>query len=256
MRLARNPIPAPLPLLAVLAAAGCSSDTGRSRVDFDVELQGVRSEGTITTDDGWSVTLTEARLYVGAVYFFEGEPLFARRRAEALPLELARWLFTIPEASAHPGHYVEGEALADMLAANTVDLLGPAVTLGRANGVTGSYNSLRLELGRSDALSGHTALVAGRAEKGGLVVEFTGTVDRDAPIAGVAFGAEIEASDGKAHIDVDLAEWVRRIDFAAVPRAPGEVSPLQVGTQAHNALTRGVENTSAFHLSWVRAGGE
>jgi hypothetical protein len=223
--------------ITLALAASCGSDTGRSRVDFEVQISGLNHRGPLANEHGWQIELSEAQLHVGPLYFFEGEPLFAR---------VVRELFTIPSAHAHPGHYVEGEALADLLTGRTVDLLGEPVLLGRADGVTGEYNSVRVGLARADDLENHTAELAGTATKDGVTIPWRGTVDLEETVEGVAFGAEVAASNGYVHLDIDLLEWVRRIDFALV--TGGAIEP---GTQPHNALLRGVNNTSAFRFNWV-----
>ncbi|MFY0580878.1 hypothetical protein ACN28S_47500 [Cystobacter fuscus] len=53
-------------------------------------------------------------------------------------------------------------------------------------------------------------------------------------------------------ITVDLNTWLGRIDFATVSPADAEgVSTFPTGSQAMNALVRGVEDTGAYVVTWV-----
>ncbi|MFZ5444264.1 MAG: hypothetical protein ACOZQL_29980 [Myxococcota bacterium] len=66
-------------VLAALLGAGCIQTTGGELVSFDVRASGdpaVVSGGPLTfaTPKGWSVTLTRARLTVGALYFNQQNP--------------------------------------------------------------------------------------------------------------------------------------------------------------------------------------
>lgn len=232
---------------ALLCTLACGSDTARSRINFEVTAGGLSQGGPVTTESGWTVELSTAELSVASLYFFEGEPLFAR--VDRRPMHERLLGLVIGTAHAHPGHYVEGEALADLLEPVTLDLLAPDQRLGQANGVSGAYNSVRVVLKPAATLENHTARMAGTATKDGVTVRFTAHLDLDQAIEGVAFGADLEASGGEVHLAVDPAEWVRRIDFGTLDAT--QVVELQDGTQPYNAFTRGVENTAAFHFSWI-----
>lgn len=232
---------------ALLCTLACGSDTARTRIDFAVEAGALAHDGPITTVGGWTVELSTAELSVAGLYFFEGEPLFAR--VDRRPMHQRLLGMVIGTAYAHPGHYVEGEALADLLQPVTLDLLAPDQRLGQANGVSGAYNSVRVVLKPAAALDNHTARIAGTATKDGVTVRFTASLNLDKAIEGVAFGADLEASGGKVHLAIDPAEWVRRIDFGTLDTTQ-EVE-LQEGTQPYNAFIRGVENTAAFHFTWI-----
>lgn len=205
----------------------CGSDTGRTRVEFDVEIGGLGGAGPFENEHGWSVTLTEAKIDTGPLYFYEGAPLFTRV-----------WDWMVPSAYAHPGHYVEGDALGDFLESATIDLLASEpVLVGRGDGVTGSYNSVRFE--------GRTAQVSGTATKDGNTVEFEGTFTLEGPIEGIAFGAEV-TKNGRVQLLIDEHEWVRRVDFSLLTTLD-----FQRGTQPFSAFERGVEKAGAYQFSWM-----
>lgn len=240
-------LPAVLAALLTPGLAGCGEEAGPARVTFEVEVQGKGSAG-LANDHGYSVTLTRASLHLGPVYFYSGEPLFTRRGGEAWPWRLARAALGIGTAHAHPGHYQEGDALAEVLSTGSFDLLAakPA-RLGTAAGVTGAYRSAQVNL--SPAPSGHTVEVAGSASKGSHQVTFSATLDLSEKVKGIAFGAEVGASPGLVRVEVDLARWLELVDFSKL----GGAGPVTFGkgSQADNALQRGVTNTAAFIPSWM-----
>ncbi len=211
----------------LLLLAGCG-DTGQNRITLALTVSGenVRS----TNESGWDVTISEAKLRMGPIRFYEGEPLFSWR-------SLRQWV--VADAYAHPGHYVEGEALAEMLEVQSFDLLGAPVLLS-AQGVTGSYRSAEVDV-PTDAL-----IVAGTATKNGVSKNFSATLTEGFSVKGISFGAEVTGTQGAVELRVDLARWVERIHFDGL-----DEGPLMPGSQAHNALIRGANNTSAFQFEWT-----
>ncbi len=207
--------------IAVAVPLACGDDTGRSRTTFDVDVAGVGSAST--NDHGWSVELTRAEMRLGELAFYEGEPLFSWRD-----------LVGIRSAFAHPGHYMEGDALAELLDAKDFDLLADVpVVYGTANGVTGDYNSAEVRVER--------VTIEGTATKGDRVVTFSADVALDADVVGIAFGAPVRRTSGRVELRVDLATWLARADFA-----DAEDGVLVPESQPHRALLRGLVNTSSF----------
>ena len=228
-------------LAALLLAVGCGQ-SAPARVAFDLEVAGGGAK-ELPNDHGYVVTLSRATLHLDAVHFFSGEPLFAGRQEGLL-----RWVIGV--AYAHPGHYQEGSAMAELLQGATVDLLGKPRILGRASGVTGSYRSARVSLASAGDNGGHLAMAAGSAVKGNHEVNFTLNMDGSLEVAGVAASTTMERAGPTAvRLVVDLKRWVERIDFAKLAGGSQPVE-LKAGTQAHNAFVRGVGNTSAFGFSW------
>jgi hypothetical protein len=167
---------------------GCGDDTtGRTRVRFDVRARGV--DTTFTTSRGWSVRVTEARVSLGPLRWYEGPPIFALRWWErALGVSVAH---------AHPGHYVPGAALADMLAPRVVDLTAGAVVLSAADGVTGPAQSAHMELQPPPA-GGDTAtvFVRGEATLASQRVRFRGSLALALNLEGVTAPATSTAPRG------------------------------------------------------------
>lgn len=218
-------------LLASLAACG---GTGRSRRTFPVEI--AAKLPTAPNDFGWAVTLERASVGVGPVRFFTGKVAIARR------FDLSS-LF-IGTAYAHPGHYMQGEALAELLTTAEVDLLGAPVELGIAEAVTGEYGSLQLTLGNPGAT------LAGTATKDGTTVRFvTSAVTPPTPLEGVAFERDLQTELGAVRIEVEIAKWLRRMDFSKAPVVDG-LATVDSG-EALNGFERGIEDTSAYLVTWI-----
>lgn len=228
----------------LLLAAACAG-TGEQRTSFPLEAAGIDPAEAVTGDLGWTVTLETARMGLGPVYFFEGDPLFARRTI---------WdrLLGIRVAHAHPGHYQQGEALAQLLEAAQVDLMSPSpARLGTVEGVTGAYRSA--SVGIHPPATGPTIELAGTATREDDAVEFVARLDLDLDVEGIAFEKDVDGSPGRVRIGIDVNRWLLRADFADLA---GEESSVELveGTQPWNALVRGVDNTSAYVFEWIEEG--
>lgn len=242
-------------LLAALLLAGC--DTGQQRRTFPVEVTALPLTGP--NEKGWTVEPESLRVSMAPVRFFEGRVLLSERRK---PRFDAWALLGVGTAWAHPGHYVPGDALGELLKeAVVVDLLAAEPTvLGEANAVTGSYGSLELTLPRTtfeapnpnERLAGESVRLVGTATgPEGQRLRFDASVKLNKPVEGIRFEKELGEEPGRVRIAVDLGKWLGRIDFGTVQApAEGETASFIEGTQAHNALVRGVEDTSAYVVTW------
>ncbi|MCY1040945.1 hypothetical protein OV208_06395 [Corallococcus sp. bb12-1] len=239
-------------MAATLMCLGCGDDTKTEaeRRTFNVSMTSIAP--TAPNEHGWTVTPEAVHLSVGTVRFFEGRVLLSQAPR-------FHWYSLIGgTANAHPGHYVPGDALGEVLKVQTVDLLATGGSLlGEANAVTGSYGSLELTLATptdaQNVLGGHQVHVRGTASHTeGATVHFDATVDLPKAIEGVRFERELKQEPGAVSIAVDLGKWLSRINFAtaSLPDAAG-VSTFPADSQAQNALVRGVEDTSAYVVTWV-----
>ncbi|MCC7380766.1 MAG: hypothetical protein IT384_02995 [Deltaproteobacteria bacterium] len=237
-------ITAAVTALITLAAAGCGETEERIRVDLTLKAEGRR--GALLTTRGWAISLEQAQLHAGPVRFFEGAPLFGQ---SAPPRRWYQWLApaVISSAHAHPGHYVPGEALGDVLATTTIDLLAPTPThLGAGDGVSGRYNSAEIALSPAADLGAACARISGVATKGGRSISFSTAVAGPETIRGIAFGAEVSAA-ASVVLTVDLDAWIARIDFDALPAGTATVAfPPQ--TQGYNAFQRGLVSSAAYQF--------
>lgn len=135
--------------LALGALVACGDPAATSGARFTLAARMDLETKTTTTRSNWNVELTRAQIAVGALHFFTGEPLGARyapSRPKSVLAQVGRtlgeWVF-IREAHAHPGHYVEGEALGELLTPVTIDLLAGSSPLGDADATSGLYRSAR-----------------------------------------------------------------------------------------------------------------
>lgn len=216
-------------LLLVVACGG----TERTRRSFPVEV--TAKSAALVTDSGWAVTLTKATLHLEALRFFEGKVALARR---------APWwrALVVSDAWAHPGHYVPGEALGELVAPLDVDLLATApLSWGTASAVTGDYGSAQVTLG------GAGLVLEGVATKDTARVEFSTAFLPPAALEGVRFEQVMTTAAGTVQVLVDLQAVLSRVDFAAVGSG---AKPLDPSSPAYNGLGRGVEDTTAWVLAW------
>lgn len=242
-----------LPAVLVLALlAGCG--TGAQRRTFPVEMTAQPMTGP--NERGWTVTLESAHVSVGPVRFYEGRVLLSSWWPRFEPYALIGGT-----AWAHPGHYVPGDALGELLNTGRVDLLAAQpMVLGEASAVTGDYGSMELTLPTATASSDAEGVLQGRAIRirgvathtDGRAVRFDAAMDLQKPIQGIRFERALEMETGRVRITVDLRKWLGRIDFATASQVDaGGVSTFPTESQAMNALVRGVEDTSAYVVTWV-----
>ncbi|MBL8951746.1 MAG: hypothetical protein JNK82_13270 [Myxococcaceae bacterium] len=205
---------------------GCGGVEHRRRT-FPVEAGSQPITGT--NDFGWSVNVATAKVRVEAVRFYTGKVLITRE------WRFDPYVLIGGSAWAHPGHYVAGEALGELLTPVDVDLLAPApVELGVAQAVTGDYGSLEL------TVTG--AQVTGTATKGAQTVTFDSTAySPEKALEGVKFEKVLRDEEGRVHLDVKLSTWLARIDFA---------TPFTANGEAYNGFVRGIQDTSAYEVSW------
>lgn len=220
--------------LSLLALCACGG-TERSRVTYPVTVSG--GAASITTDSGWSVSLTKATAHLAAVRFFEGEVLLSRAPQPPWWRSLV-----ISTAYAHPGHYVPGEALGELIAPLDADLLSTApVSWGTADGLTGKQGSLQLTF----AAGGLE--VEGTASNGGLSVPFSASFTPPAEIDGVRSEHVVGKTEPGVDVRVDLSVIFSRVDFSQVGSS---ASPLDPTSPAFNGYGRGIEDTSAWVVTW------
>jgi hypothetical protein len=275
--------------LAGASAAGCSTSsdgtsgtTGRAvALETHIEIRGDLTQAKENAL-GWKVALSRAYLSVGALYYYSGDPVLSfdgalrHRRANTWA-----WLAGLLEkpAWAHPGHYIEGAAMGQMLEPETVDLLGGPVDLADGDGVTGTVNSAKFtwqspprgEL--ASKLDGHVVLAEGTATQGNTTIRFLAQADADqvhdgsdkAEVAGCAFGskpgdvgADVD-DDGTVTLTLDPRVWFDQVDFAYVapdasdapkPDADGVVDIA--GTLAWQGFVRGVKKGTAYEFSYAK----
>jgi len=228
----------------------CGDDTtGRRRITFDVYARGMHLAGDTST--GWQVRVESAFVVVGPLRWYEGAPLFGRR---SLGWGGVAW--------AHPGHYVPGGALADIGTRALVDLTSTVpISLGRANGVSGTARSAHIELHPPEedlgparaALEGQTLVLRGTAQRGDARVRFRAALRVDVNIEGIPASASLDGAPGRWEVGIDVLRWLDRVDFSMLPppAEPDGVSNFPEEGQPSNALYRGVVSGAAYRFRWI-----
>ncbi len=216
-------------------ACVADGDDGRTRASFTVHVGGAFADD-IVSNDGDRITLSVARLSLGALAFFEGDALFASSAAA-----LRDSLLSFSSAHAHPGHYTPGEALADMGEVGVIDLLGGGVD-AVADGLTGPYGTVTVPLTAADEASA-TLTLRGTFAREQNESTFVAVLPFATVVEGVPADFSIEDGD-RIELAISLAELVRRVDFRALPT----VDPIDLVAedQAKNALERALASQTTY----------
>jgi hypothetical protein len=227
-----------LALALALAVGGCADTIGAQRVTFAVEAAGVERDAaqplTFTTDQGWSVTLTEARVALGPLYLNTLAPLEADRRS---PLRRSLEDFLLPSAHADgESHLGAGRVVGEVTTQVEVDALNPAFAAIPGGGDGVAEPSLTAEAwlyNRDGALGGAAVRVAGTAHRDDQDVTFEGALVIDQAL--VAAGGSLDqarkvrgiparltlAQGGVLRVRVDPRGWFDGADFRELTTGPG-----------------------------------
>jgi hypothetical protein len=252
---------------SVLSACGddAENNTAQKRVKLTLRAEAPPlARAPFTNAYGWTITLSKAELALGAVYFFDGEPIFSRYsrpRPEPLPQRVAH-LF-VGEAHAHPGHYIAGNALGEMLTSSSLNLLGEGVVLGTGDGVSATYRSGRVTFPETvagteaAALDGNIAVLEGVATKEGKNVGFRLSAaradlfdaDSEARVEGVSVSPEAEVTgDSTIVLTIDTRKFLDQAEFDGLPEGTTPVDLPRDSDAAENFL-RGVRSGPAYVFS-------
>lgn len=250
-----------------MALAGCAAEEA-PRVELPVRVDCSEVTGAaaaVTTDLGYEVTVTDARLALGGLVFTVAGEAHTASLLESLSDML------VPRALAHPGHYQGGEVTGELpgdFALRCAEDEGRE--LGLATLIVGTYTASNFDFERgstavgldaSDALVGHTAWIAGTATRGEDSVDFTIVIDSplDRQLVGAPFEAVIgaEASGTLAFRfepldDLEGDTLFDTVDFVALDTdADGEllIAPdLAEVEDAYNALRRTFQTHDHFRV--------
>lgn len=185
------------------AIASCETAREAPRVERPIVVDGSHVVG-VTTDLGFEVKLTEARLAIADLQFTTAGELHTARVTPGIGR-----LF-VSSAHAHPGHYEGGELIGEAKGRFFVDWLDDdGAEIATATLITADYTSANFTfargqddsgLGEGDPLLGHTAVVGGIARKDEFELAFTFVVDspEDRLLVGAPFEATIaDDEDGE-----------------------------------------------------------
>jgi hypothetical protein len=228
--------------------SACSGDvtTGGKRVELVTRI--CADTLSFTNAFEWKVELDVALLSLGPLRYLEGAPVASNS------------LFGIRDAHAHPGHYVEGGTLGEMLEPTTVDLTAPKTHVFRGPGVTGEALSARFTFQDPPAgdlageLSPHVVLVEGSATSGSTTFRFRASaeladvVDPEGNpfVAGCTFEDGAIDGDGSVLVTVSPALWLDQVDFSVLEPTGDEPVELEAGGTPHKAFARGLKKGAAY----------
>lgn len=242
--------------LATLSLSACGDTTGGARVSFAVRVGGVeraeRGPLRFETDQGWRVTLTEARIAVGPIYLNTIAPVVARRSLGDRLSDLV-----IAPAWAHgETHLGAGRIVGQVTTQVLVDVLDPGLTSipGGGDGVDERVNSLEFWYFNEGAMQNAALRVAGVAERDAVSVPFEGALVVDERLAtpqapldmarrvrGVP--ADFELTEGGAlTVRVDPTGWFRGADFSELLTLPEGTSGRRRFSTDDNVGRAFVEN--------------
>ncbi|CAN5786077.1 hypothetical protein BH09MYX1_BH09MYX1_45640 [soil metagenome] len=237
---------------AALEACSSDSTTGK-RVTLTLSAAAPEATAGFTNALGWKVSLDTAAIAVGPTYFFDGPSLFSEAEPTWNP-------FALKTAYAHPGHYLEGSAMGQVLVAGGLDLKAPDLALA-GDGVSGNYRSARFtfQKGAGGAAAGtlgtNVVVLAGTATKAADTQSFRFELDETdvgnevgKPIVeGCAFTPEptdVE-SNGTITVSFQISQWMDQVDFSLLPTGP-VTGPVDKTTLPFRAVARGVKEASTF----------
>lgn len=248
---------------------GCSDDvsdnTAQKRVKLTLRASSpAEARVPFTNAYGWTITLSKAEIALGALYFFDGEPIFSQRMRtrEATPRDRWARLF-LGQAHAHPGHYLAGNALGEMLTSSSLDLLGDGVVLGTGEGVTATYRSGRVTFPETVVGSGaatlgsNILLLEGVAAKDGKNVGFRLSAGRSAlfdaddepRVEGVSVSPEAAVTgDSTITLTIDMRKFLDQSEFDGLTEGVAPVE-LPADSDAAENFLRGAKSGSAYVFS-------
>lgn len=255
-----------VPGLFLPALPGCGGPEEAVRVELPVVVD-PSGLSTVTTDLGYTVEVTEARLMVENVSFaIAGE-------AHTASLLQRIGDLIVPSAYAHPGHYQGGDVTGELRGRFVLDWLpGGRPPLGSASLLVGTYQSANFTfatartddgLAEGDGLVGHTAILRGRATKDAQVVTFTALIDSpaDRALVGVPFEFELkETSTVQLNLRLDAQDPLEGdtlfdgLDFAALDAdGDGQLTLDAAATEpvvvnAYNLLKRTLQTHDNYEV--------
>lgn len=250
-------------LLSASFGASCTQETtAQKRVSHATRIVAEDAiEAPIVNAYGWSIVLTRAALSIGSIYYWNGAPAFASATSPE-PFQFLR----IPSAFAHPGHYIPGDAMGQMLTPSSVDLaLGEAI-LPASQGVSGIHRSGRFTFMDNpvgdavDALDGHVIVIEGTGTKDTMTRIFRAEFDigdtldaaGEPRVDGCAFDGEPDVqADGTMTLHILMSVWLDQLELDTVAESQdGQPVLLARDSAPFRALDRGIKKAPAIRFEY------
>lgn len=226
-----------------LLVTGCS-ETGQSELFYPAFATPITSSSIEV--GGWTVTLDEASVMFGPVYFC---------------------------ASATGAATLCTAAIAEMRQVSVINALDSAPhPLGNVHGFSGTIRSASYDHGihwfvtdaepaaETLALGGHSAVFIGQARRGGQTVNFDARIDIHPPLQGeravtrILTPVTIENENVTLDITLDIAQWLTSMDFEAAAAAGIDPLVIEPNSPAHAGIVSAISNLAPPEFVWSGSG--
>lgn len=249
-------------ILSASLGTSCTNTTAEKRVSYATSIVAADAvDAPIVNAYGWSIIVTKAALSIGSLYYWNGSPAFAA----TTPRNDFRFL-RIPSAYAHPGHYVPGDAMGEMLIPSSVDLALGEATLPSGEGVSGVYRSGRFTFAdkpvgdAAETLEGHVVVLEGEGTKDTMKRLFRAEFDiadildaaGEPRVEGCAFDGEPDVQEnGTITIRVVLSTWLDQVELDTIPESvDGKPVLLPRDSSPFRAIDRGIKKAPAIRFQY------
>lgn len=237
---------------ATLSFAGCDGGEA-ARVPVRLFVDG-DSPREVTTDEGWTVLLDEARLGMADLRFRRGGEAHA-----SWITPISRWL--LPSAHAHPGHTVGGEVVGEALGTYAVDFFAASdEPFAEASTLAADADALDFMFASLDVTGapGAAAVFTGTATRGDAAVRFEAFIVQDdgRRVDGVPLALDVR-DQGATDIALALllesdagASLFDSVDFAALPYPRADdVARVEPGTAEHNRIRNALQSFEHYRAT-------
>lgn len=255
-------------LATFVACDESGSEVGSGAKPITLSTTALTEEGVnepLTNAVGWSVQLSKATISIGALYYFDGAPIFSYRYKENRHDKMLRFI-GIGIAHAHPGHYQAGNALGQMLEDSSVDLVKTENTLPDGDGITGTYRSARFTFASpaqgpfASQLGDHLIVFEGEATKDTSTINFRFEIDEQdvldsygkPELEGCTIeGEPVVSNNGTMTIVFRPSIWFDQVDFVDVTPASNERITVDRENRAFKALARGLKKGDGYRFRFT-----
>lgn len=259
-------------MLISLTAWSCGNETAGYALSFETAAQGVTESTALnqpfSNSRGWLVTLEEAFLAVGPIYYYSAEAqagLFDR-------------LFSINSAYACPAHaqFDKGTVLGEIRQQVVIDLLAESPTkTGVSEGEEGYCHMFELHFhppgevsaasddAEFEPLNGHSFYIAGVAVKDEMEISFSGylTIPDEGTmriVESIPADLVLDGRAGVAITRIKIDRQLTNLDFSSIVDESGAclqdagdgVCLIEEDSQAYQAWLYGARSRESYSLEW------